>query len=133
MSAKLKENDKKDILAVLNKINESWLAKKYDEIGSSLSDDVIIAAPGSTERIKGKKAYVQSYRDYDSVAKTLQFIPEEPQIDIMGDTVAVISPFAVTYQLKGNTYHERGKDILILKRTDSGWLVVWRTMQSEPA
>jgi ketosteroid isomerase-like protein len=131
MSAKLKD-DKSDIRAVLNKINESWLSKKYDEIGKGLTEDVIIAAPGSNVRIKGRDAYIQSYRDYDSVAKTLQFIPEEPQIDIMGDTVAVISPFAVTYQLKGNTYHERGKDILILKRTDSGWLVVWRTMQSEP-
>lgn len=127
------EVNRNDIVEVVKKINEYWLAKKYDEIGSCLADDVIIAAPGSSERIKGREAYVQSYRDYDTVAKTLQFIPEKPQIDIMGDSAAVICPFTVTYELKGNTYHERGKEILILARKDSKWLVVWRTMQSEPA
>jgi ketosteroid isomerase-like protein len=133
MNAKSEDADRNKIVRVVNKINESWLAKKYDEIGSCLTDDAIIAAPGSSERMKGREVYVQSYRDYDTVAKTLQFKAEEPQIDIMGDVAAVICPFTVAYELSGNIYHERGKDILILMRKKSYWLVVWRTMQSEPA
>lgn len=125
--------DRVKIQQVVEKINESWLDKNYDEIGSCVTDDVIIAPTGLADRIKGREAYVQSYRDYDTVAKTIQFITEDPQIDIIGNIAAVITPFSVTYELKGNTYHERGKDILILKRKNSEWLVVWRTMQSEPA
>lgn len=125
--------DRVKIQQVVEKINESWLDKNYDEIGSCVADDVIIAPTGLADRIKGREAYVQSYRDYDTVAKTIQFITEDPQIDIIGNIAAVITPFSVTYELKGNTYHERGKDILILKRKNSEWLVVWRTMQSEPA
>ncbi|MCI0442562.1 nuclear transport factor 2 family protein [bacterium] len=125
--------DPESVLRVVNKINESWLAKNYDEIGSCLDDSVIIAAPGSNNRIKGREAYVQSYRDYDTVAKTLQFNTEEPQIDIIGDTAVAICPFDITYELKDKIYHERGSEILILVRKNSEWRVVWRTMQSEPA
>jgi ketosteroid isomerase-like protein len=127
------ESERNAIVHVVNKINESWLAKNYNGIGSCLDDNVIMAAPGSTNRIKGREAYVQSYRDYDTVAKTLQFNIEEPQIDIIGDTAVTICPFDVTYELKGKIYHERGSDILILVRKNSDWRVVWRTMQSEPA
>jgi hypothetical protein len=127
------ETERNAILRVVNKINESWLAKNYDDLGSCLDENVIMAAPGSSNRLKGRTAYVQSFRDYDTVAKTLQINFEEILIDIIGDTAAAVCPFEVTYELKGKTYHERGSDILILTRKDSEWLVVWRTMQSEPA
>jgi hypothetical protein len=127
------ESERSAILHVVNKINESWLGKSYDELGSCLDDNVIMAAPGSTNRIIGREAYVQSYRDYDTVAKTLQINIEEPQIDIIVDTAVAICPFDVTYELKGKIYHERGSDILVLVRKKSDWRVVWRTMQSEPA
>ncbi len=133
MNGKSEQNDKNAILGIVNKINESWLGKQYDEIGTCLADDVVIAPPGSDKRIRGRDAYVQSYRDYDTVAKTDQFLAEEPQIDIVRDTAVVISPFFVTYEMKGTTYQERGRDILILARQGTEWRVVWRTMQSESA
>jgi ketosteroid isomerase-like protein len=126
-------NAKSDILRIVNKIKESWLAKQYDEIANCLAEDVIMAAPGSSNRIKGKEAYILSYRDYDTVAKTHQFKSDEPQIDVIGDVAISITPFAIRYELKGNIYDERGRDILILARQDSEWRVVWRTMQTEPA
>jgi hypothetical protein len=56
------EIDKKSIQDVLNKINESWLQKNYDLMFGYLADNVVMVPPGSSERIKGKEAYVQSYR-----------------------------------------------------------------------
>lgn len=133
MKGKSESIQNEDILQVVNKINESWLSKNYDEIGKCLDDKVVMAPPGSSKRIKGKDAYIQSYRDYDTVAKTHSLEPEEPQIDIIGDTAVVIHPFSVTYEMKGEVYQERGSDFLILKRQDIGWRVIWRTMQSESA
>jgi hypothetical protein len=133
MNEKLETVEKGAILRIVNKINEGWLRQQYDEIGNCLADDVVIAPPGSGNRVKGRDAYVQSYRDYDAAAKTHEFVAEDPQIDILGDTAAVVCPFSITYEMNSKTYKERGRDILILARQGSEWRVVWRTMQSEPA
>lgn len=114
MKGKSQSIENKDILQVVNKINESWLAKKYDDIATCLDDGVVMAPPGSNKRVKGKNPYIQSYRDYDSAAITHSLIPEEPQIDVIDDTAVVIHPFSVTYEMKGSIYQERGTDLLIL-------------------
>jgi ketosteroid isomerase-like protein len=126
------EIDKKSIHDVLKKINESWLQKNYDLMGSYLADNVVMVPPGSSDRIKGKEAYVQSYRDYDAVANTTEFHPGDPQIDVFGDVAVVIYPFFISYDLQGTVYHEHGKEALVLSRSGLGWQILWRTMETEP-
>ena len=50
----------------------------------------MIAPPGSANRVRGREAYVQSYRDYDSAAKTHSFQPSDPVIDVIGDAVDLV-------------------------------------------
>jgi ketosteroid isomerase-like protein/uncharacterized protein YciI len=127
-----KPGDREAVLAVLNGINDHWRAKQYDRIGELLDEDVVLTAPGFASRVRGRGAYVKSYRDYDTAATTLEFSTGEPQIDVSGDTAVAVHPFDVTYELDGKRYHERGHDILALSRSGGGWKVVWRTMQSAP-
>ncbi len=126
------ESDKKAIQDVLKKINESWLQKNYDMLGSFLADDVVMVPPGSSDRIRGREAYVQSYRDYDAVAQTTEFLSGEPQIDLFGDIAVVLLPFFVAYDLQGAVYNEHGKEALVLSRSSGNWQILWRTMETEP-
>jgi ketosteroid isomerase-like protein len=126
-------NDADAIAAIVGHINESWRAQRYDDIGSHLAVDVVMAAPGSTVRLAGRDAYVQSYREYDRAAVTETFTPGEPQIDVIGDVAVATCPFSIVYRLEGTTYRERGQDILVLHRQPAGWRVVWRSMHTEPA
>ena len=119
------------IRLVVRRVNELWLNKQYDEIGSLLADDVVIAPPGFDGRVRGREAYVQSYRDYDRAAATPEFSPGKPEIDIMGDVAVSVCPFFVMYELKGKTYRENGRDMLVLSNSTGEWRIVWRTMQLE--
>jgi ketosteroid isomerase-like protein len=121
------------IAAIVRHINESWRARRYDDIGTHLADDVVLAPPGSSMRMVGREAYVQSYRDYDTAAVTGTFTPDDPQIDVIGDVAVATCPFFIVYRLEGVTYRERGRDLLVFDRRPTGWRVVWRSMHTEPA
>jgi hypothetical protein len=98
---------------------------------ASVSENAVIAPPGSTARVRGRAAYIQSYRDYDQAATTLAFTPEEPEIDIIGDVAVAQCPFVVVYELEGERHQAVGRDVLVLARIADAWQVVWRTMHTE--
>jgi len=118
----------REVRDVVERIHELSKAKRYDEIGALLADDVVIAPPGAADRVRGRDAYVQSYRDFDAAAKTLAFERAEAEIDVVGDTAVAICRFAVTYELEGRTH-----DLLVFTRLPEGWRIAWRTMETEPA
>ena len=128
----MKEADRGAVAALIRAINDRWRTKHYDEIGELVGDDVVIAPPGFAVRVRGRAAYVQSYRDYDAAATTLEFSAGEPQVDVSGDSAIAVCPFDVIYELDGKRYHDRGHDILALSRSSGDWKVVWRTMQATP-
>jgi hypothetical protein len=129
--SKYELTQKQAIRQVIGQINQLWLSKRYDEIGALLSEDAVIAPPGLEIRIRGREAYVQSYREYDQTATTHEFIPEEPKIDIIGDVAVAVCPFIVVYELQGKTYREKGHDMLVFSRSAGQWQVAWRTMQTK--
>src|SRR5262245_38982318 len=83
-------SDRDAVIAVVHGINEHWRAKRYDRIGELLSQDVAMAPPGFAARARGRGAYVQSYRDYDAAATTLEFSTGDPQVDLAGDTAVAV-------------------------------------------
>jgi ketosteroid isomerase-like protein len=122
-----------EIAQVIQQLNEFWLNKQYDKIAGLVAEDVIVAPPGFDRRIQGRKAYVQSYRDYDQAAITRKFSAAEPQIDISGSSAVAVYTFAIVYDMAGRTHREKGRELLVLSRASGGWQVVWRTMFVESA
>jgi ketosteroid isomerase-like protein len=55
--------DEAHLRSAVREINEHWRAGKYDRIGARLADDAVIAPPGFDGRVRGRAAYIQSYRD----------------------------------------------------------------------
>jgi ketosteroid isomerase-like protein len=125
--------DSDAIAKIIERINEAWRAKRYDEIGTFVAEDVVIAPPGSPNRICGRDAYVKSYREYDATATTLEFTTDSPLVDIVADVAVAVTAFRVAYQLGQEVYHESGRDLLVFGRTSAGWRVVWRSMVTDPA
>jgi len=125
--------DEAVIRSVVREINEHWRAGEYDRIHARLADEAVIAPPGFDGRVRGRAAYIQSYRDYDQAAATLEFLAGEAQVDVIGDVAVAVSPFEVAYELQGTRHYEKGHDILVFSRLQGEWTVVWRTMQATPA
>ncbi len=103
------------IKGIIQAINECWRLKDYEGIGSYLADDVVVAPPQSDKRIRGRVEYVQSYRDYDQMAETLEYLPGDTKVDLIGDTAVAICPFEVVYKLQGAKHHEQGQNILVFR------------------
>jgi ketosteroid isomerase-like protein len=123
--------EKEAIKGIVHAINRCWRSKDYEGIGSYLADDVVIAPPQSDKRIRGRSAYVKSYRDYDKSAETLEYMPGDPKVDLIGDTAVVVCPFEVVYKLQGTKHHEQGQNILVFSFSQGRWQIVWRTMHVE--
>ena len=119
------------IKRIAHAISEHWKLKDYEGIGTFLADDVVTARPRSDERIHGRAAYVQSYRDYDQAAGTLEYLAGDPQVDLVGNTAVAVCPFEVIYKIQGTKHHEKGNNILVFSLSHGTWKVVWRTMQVE--
>lgn len=120
-------SDAAQIRSAVREINEHWQAGRYDRIGALLAEGAVIAPPGFDGRVRGRDAYVQSYRDYDQAATTLEFSMGEPQVDVVGDVAVAVTPFDVVYELDGTRHHEKGQNILVFSRRQGEWAVVWRT------
>jgi ketosteroid isomerase-like protein len=125
-------SDHEAIRDAVRAINENWQAKRYDRIGPLLAEEAVVAHPGFGSRTRGRTAYLQSYLDYDRAATTVEFVSDEPQVDVVGDTAVAVCPFRIVYDIKGTRHRERGHDILVFSRSRGEWKVVWRTMQTEP-
>lgn len=118
-----------EIRDLVRRVNEHWQSGEYDAIGEALEEEVVIATPQGP--VRGREAYVQSYRSYDEAATTHTFEPAEPIIDVVGNVAVATCPYRVVYELGGETHRERGRDMLVLARTDR-WRIAWRTMVTEP-
>ena len=125
--------DREAIQNAVRAINAHWQANEYNCIGALLAEEAVIAPPGLDRRVRGREAYVPSYRDYDQAARTLEFRAGDPQIDVVGDVAVAVKPFHVVYELQGETHREKGHDNLVFARLRGEWKVTWRTMQIEPA
>jgi ketosteroid isomerase-like protein len=125
--------DRQAIHRAVERINGLWLAGRYDDIGELVTDDAVIAPPGSHQRVTGRKAYVQSYRDYDRACTTRDFVPSDLQVDVVGDVAVAVCPFVIEYEMEGEVHREKGHDFLVFTRVEGEWRVAWRTMQTGPA
>ena len=120
------------IRSAVREINQHWRAGAYDLIGVLLAENAVIAPPGFARRVRGRGAYIQSYRDYDRAATTLEFSAGEPQVDVIEDVAVAVTPFDIAFDLQGTRHREHGHDILVFSRLRGEWKVVWRTTQSAP-
>lgn len=125
------EKETDAIKGIVQAINECWRLKDYEGIGSYLADDVVVSPLQSDKLIRGRVAYLQSYRDYDQTAETLEYLPGDPRVDLIGDTAVAVCPFEVVYKLQGSKHHEQGQNILVFRFSQGSWKIVWRTMMVE--
>ena len=70
---------------------------------------MVVAPPESDEGIHGNTTYMQTYRDYYQSAETLEYVPYDPKVDLVGGTTVAVCSFEVVYKLQGTKHHDRVK------------------------
>lgn len=127
MAAAMSEAD--DLTARVRAINACWLEGRYQELTSYFHEGMILALPDSEQRVAGRDAIIDSYRQFGESATGIEFHSHEPQVDAIGDTAVATTSFEISYELEGARYRESGTDVLVLHRAgEAAWEVVWRTV-----
>jgi ketosteroid isomerase-like protein len=110
--------------------NRAWVGGDADAAGALFHDDVVMAVPGSSRRLRGRAAVVRSYADHIRRVKTLAFEERDHGVDVTGDVAVAAYRFFTRYEVNGTVGEELGREILVFARGDRGWLAVWRTRLS---
>lgn len=114
------------VWALVQETNRKWLAGEAEQIADRFHPEVVMASPDGQVLSRGREAMVDGFVQYCAAVKTLHFEEGEPSIEVFEGTAVVNYPFDVTYVLNGDTFTERGRELLVFQREADRWLIVWR-------
>ncbi len=111
-------------------LNAAWREGRFDDLEGFFHPDAVIVAPGFAARVSGREAVIGTYREFTSNATVEALDIAEPAIDLWDDTAVATARFSITYTMWNKRYREEGHDVLVFRKTEGAWLVVWRTLIS---
>jgi ketosteroid isomerase-like protein len=116
------------VKATLGRINQAWLEGTPDAIGDGVADEVVMVFPGFGGSIRGREAFVATFREFLKQASIRDFTEADLRVDIAGNTAVATYRFEMVYERGGGRYRSTGRDFLIFENQAGKWLAVWRTM-----
>ena len=114
--------------SVIERISEAWQWGDLDGVESALAENVVMVAPGFADRIEGRAAFLDGFRDFFDNARLIAYADSEWEVHEAGSTAVVSFAFDVVYERDGVTYDSTGRDLWVLSLLDGEWCAVWRTM-----
>ena len=118
-----------DLKAAVARMNQSWLAGRFDELKDFFHPDVVLVHPKFSQRTVGRDSLVASYVDFSKQATIESFEADEAQADVTGDIAVTVCPWRMKYTFENSSFDESGWDLLVWNRRDGRWVVVWRTVR----
>lgn len=125
-------NAQTEIRQLLKKINEAWVNGHPEELEEYFHEDMVIAQSGLQAQGTGKKACVDSYKEFITHASILGLKESDHHIGVWGDTAVASYKFELEYEINGAKHHDSGVDLFIFTRQRGNWRAVWRTILPLP-
>jgi ketosteroid isomerase-like protein len=121
---------------VVSRLSAAWQSRRYEELVGYLDDDVVIVAPGFLGRVEGRKACIESYREFMERVTIERYEEAVPVIDVWEGVAVATYRWEMAWTSGGVPNRDAGHDILVLHRRPPGsaggaWRVVWRAITSE--
>lgn len=114
------------VAETVRRLNATWLKGNVDDLEEFFDPDVVLAAPGFVQRMVGRDALIESYRDFLEQATLHHFELFEPVVHVFGGTAIATCPYETEYSLAGQRWSGDGHDVLVLIEENGRWRVVWR-------
>ena len=125
-------DSRKEVHALINRINEAWLGGRTGELNEYFHNDMVIRGPDLTELARGRETCVKSYEDFVQKSLVRNFKASEPEVDLWDSLAVATYSWAITYEMQGKAYQEFGRDLFVLTRAGTRWLVIWRAILLSP-
>jgi hypothetical protein len=125
-----------EVAATLHRMSSAWRERRYDDLALLFDEHIVFALPGFAERLEGRAATVDSYREFMNRVTLTEHWESVPDITVWGDTSVAIYRWEMRWLSGGVANHGAGHDVFVLRAAPdapAGWRAVWRTMTFEPA
>ena len=119
---------KTEIRELIKQMNDVWATGRPGRLSQFFHEGIVMVPPDFTNRLEGREACVASYADFCSQAAIRGVKIGEPGIEVFGDTAVATYSYEIDYEMGGERFNDKGRDIFVFIREDGKWLAVWRTM-----
>jgi hypothetical protein len=126
------DDTKAEIHRLLQQIRDCWRRGRTTELAALFHCDMRIVGPDFRVLAAGRDACVKSYEDFVRDATILEHEESEPEISAWGDTATAAFGWKITYQMKGETHRDAGRDLFVFARHQGRWQAVWRAVFFTP-
>ena len=119
---------KNEIRRTVEGINEASRKGDIEALKHFCHKDVVIVPPGFVQRAEGRDTYLKSVEDFCDTGTVLEYKELSMKIDVFGDIAIVYYSYETKWEMEGNTFSEKGNDVMVLSRNEGKWLLIWRTL-----
>jgi hypothetical protein len=117
-----------EVWLITQEINDCWVRGRTEDLEKHFHTDIVFVAPGFQQRLEGRAACVDSFRDFCASATVHDFRTSGPSVDVFGETAVATYSFEIEYGLGSESFSESGRDMWVFVRDQERWLAVWRTI-----
>jgi ketosteroid isomerase-like protein len=117
-----------EIRNLLDRVNEAWRARRYDELQEYFADDIVMKGPGLKELVRGKGPVVQSYADFMDKSDVTHYTESNHFVHRWDQTAAAGFDWSMTWVQNGTTDSASGQDMFVFERRGDRWIAVLRVM-----
>jgi ketosteroid isomerase-like protein len=113
---------------LVQRLNDAWVKGHADELASFFSENIVMVHPDFTQRTEGRANCVASYSDFCTQADIQDFKLADLAVDVFDDTAIATYSYEITYEMGGERFNDKGRDLFVFSRSNGKWQAVWRTM-----
>lgn len=117
----------KEIERLVEHLNEDWFNDNLKNVERYFHPNVVMIEPGTNRRISGVEEMIESYRVFMEDAEVSDFKIKEMSVDLFGSTAVAFYTYRVHYHVDNTKFDESNAEILVLRRDEDSWQIVWRT------
>ena len=115
------------LIEFVRDMDRCWTERRFSDLTAYLCADVVMVAPGGRQRMQGRDAAIESYREFMSRCALSHFDSHGHVVTRNGDTAIVEYDWHMAWADQDMSHEAQGREILVLAHQDRGWRVVWRT------
>ncbi len=118
----------REIRGVLSRLTAAWREGRFDELEGLLHEKVVFVPPGFSARLEGRSPCGESYRQFMTAAKVIEYVESDHTIDVWGTSAVASYRFEMTWEMANQLHRDAGHDLLVFVREDGRWQIVWRML-----
>lgn len=124
MEIVFEDSAKNEVWTVLRELNDCWTKGDATNLSNFFHKDMVAITPTDRERREGREACVAGWAGFAQMAKICQWVENDPQIQLYGNTAIVTYYFNMEFEMGGQRIQMGGRDMFVFVKENGKWWAV---------